>query len=220
MRDTAKQRDAATIRVMLVDDHAVVREGYRRLLALETDMQVVAEFADADSAFEALQRMPDLANVMVLDLSMPGRSGLDLLRRLSQRWTRLRVLVFTMHDSPAMVAQALRAGAIGFVTKSSPPEDLVAAVRHAARGQTVLSADIAAASGAAGEPPPHVGLSPREFDVLRHLLEGAPLDDIAERMGLSTKTVANYQTILRQKLGVANAVEMVRYAQQYGLMPG
>jgi len=182
------------IRVMLVDDHAVVREGYRRLLALEPDMRVVAEYPDADSAYEALQRQPGLAQVMVLDLSMPGRSGLDLLRRLSLRWPSLRVLVFTMHDSPAMVAQALRAGATGFVTKSSPPEDLVAAVRH-------------------------VGLSGREFDVLRHLLEGASLDQIADRLGVSAKTVANHQTTLRQKLGVANAVELVRYAQQYGLMP-
>ena len=96
----------------------------------------------------------------------------------------------------------------------------MAAVRHAARGQTVLSSDIAEVSGAAGDVPPHVGLSPREFDVLRHLLEGAALDDIAERLSLSVKTVANYQTIIRQKLGVSNAVEMVRYAQQYGLMPG
>jgi DNA-binding NarL/FixJ family response regulator len=207
------------IRVMLVDDHAVVREGYRRLLALEPDMRVVAEYPDADSAYEALQRQPGLAQVMVLDLSMPGRSGLDLLRRLSLRWPSLRVLVFTMHDSPAMVAQALRAGATGFVTKSSPPEDLVAAVRHAARGQTVLSADVADKADAAGQAPPHVGLSAREFDVLRHLLEGASLDQIADRLGVSAKTVANHQTTLRQKLGVANAVELVRYAQQYGLMP-
>ena len=211
---------AGQIRVMLVDDHAVVREGYRRLLALEPDLSVVAEHADADAAFEALQADPRSVDVLVLDLSMPGRSGLDLLRRASLRWPRLRVLVFSMHDNPAMVAQALRAGAVGFITKSSPPEDLVGAVRHAARGELVLSADVAAAADAAREPPPHLALSGREFDVLRYLLEGESLDQIADRLHLSGKTVANYQTMIRQKLGVANAVELIRYAQQHGLMPG
>lgn len=219
MLDDTLQELPTAIRVMLVDDHAVVREGYRRLLALELDMQVVAEFPDADSAYEALQRVPGMAHVMVLDLSMPGRSGLDLLRRLSLRWPQLRVLVFTMHDSPAMVSQALRAGATGFVTKSSPPEDLVAAVRHAARGRLVLSSDVATKADGAGEMPPHVSLSGREFDVLRLLLEGASLDLIADKLGVSAKTVANHQTAIRQKLGAANAVELVRYAQLHGLMP-
>jgi DNA-binding NarL/FixJ family response regulator len=206
------------IRVMLVDDHAVVREGYRRLLSLEPDMRVVAECADADSAYAALQRQPDLADVMVLDLSMPGRSGLDLLQRAAAHWPGLHVLVFSMHDNPAMVLQALRAGAIGYITKSSPPEDLVNAVRYAAHGQQVLSADVAEVLRPGQASAPHTRLSAREFDVLRFLLEGQTLEQIAERLHLSAKTVANYQTLIRQRLGVGNAVELLRYAQQHGLL--
>jgi DNA-binding NarL/FixJ family response regulator len=205
------------IRVMLVDDHAVVREGYRRLLGLEDDIKVVAECANADEAYGRLAGAGDPPEVLVLDLSMPGRSGLDLLRRVSLRWPRLRILVFSMHDNAAMVVQVLKAGAAGYVTKSSPPDELVTAVRRVARGERVLSADVAAAASGASEPPPHLALSGREFDVLRLLVQGLSVDQVAERMHLSMKTVANYQTAVRQKLGVANAVEMVHYAQRHRL---
>lgn len=221
------------IRIMLVDDHAVVREGYRRLLALEPDLQVVAECAEADSTYEWLQRHQDqhglAIDVLVLDLSMPGRSGLDLLRRISLRWPRLRVLVFSMHDHPAMVSQALKGGATGFITKSSPPDELVAALRLVARGQTVLSADLVEAEPTAalpaqvsrpavGDAPPHLHLSGREFDVLRYLLDGLSVEQIAARLSLSSKTISNYQTTIRQKLGVGNAVELLRYAQLHRLL--
>ncbi len=208
---------ASPIRVALADDHAVVREGYRRLLALEDDLRVSAEFADADAVLDALQRGALAADVLVLDLSMPGRSSLDLLRRVRAHWPALRVLVFSMHDDAARVQQALRAGALGYITKSSPPEDLVAAVREVARGRQVLSADIAAHAEPPAAPPPHLMLSPREFDVLRGLLQGASLDQIAEALHISPKTVSNLQTALRQKLGVSNAVELLRYAQAHGL---
>jgi two-component system, NarL family, response regulator FusR len=211
-------------RVMLVDDHAVVRAGYRRLLELEADMLVVAECADADAAYALLQRQPvsagALAEVMVLDLSMPGRSGLDLLRRVRLRWPSLRVLIFTMHDSPVLIHQSLRAGAAGFVTKSSPPEELVAAVRAVCQGGPVLSQDVAAHATPPQTPvppAPHEQLSAREFDVLRHLITGLSLEDIAQRLCLSPKTVANQQSLIRQKLGVSNAVELLRYAQWHGL---
>lgn len=215
-----------TVAVMLVDDHAVVRTGYRRLLELEPDMRVVAECPDADAAYDLLLHHPPsagaLARVMVLDLSMPGRSGLELLRRVTLRWPALRVLVFTMHDSPAMLGQCLRAGAAGFVTKSSPPEELVAAVRAVAAGRQVVSADMQALLPAPGQPdaPPHERLSAREFDVLRHLLAGLELEEIARRLCVSPKTVANQQSLIRQKLGVGNAVELLRYAQAHGLLGG
>jgi len=211
-------RQDGPVRVMLVDDHAVVRAGYRRLLADEPDLQVVAEHADAESAYSALVALPEAAvEVLVLDLSMPGRSGLDLLRRSRQRWPALRVLVFSMHDSPAMVAQALAAGAAGFITKSSEPTLLVAALRRVARGEVgVLSPDIA---GAAALPTAaaHQVLSAREFEVLRGLVEGLTVDQIAERLHLSGKTVSNYQTQIRQRLGVSTAVDLLRYAQAHRL---
>jgi DNA-binding NarL/FixJ family response regulator len=203
------------VRIALVDDHAVVRAGYHRLLELEDDLAVVAEYADAESAYNALARNGgEGVDLLVLDLSLPGRSGLDLLRRLSVRCPALRILVFTMHDSAALVGQCLRAGAAGYITKSSAPELLVDAVRRAARGEVPLSPDVAAA---ADSPAPHLQLSAREFDILQGLVAGRSVDEIARTLSLSAKTVANYQTLIRQKLGVGNAVELLHYAREHGI---
>lgn len=212
-------KPAALLRVMLVDDHAVVRLGYRRLLALETDIAVVAEHGDAEQAYQALlQDDAQAVDVVVLDLSMPGRGGLDLLRRGALRWPQLRWLVFTMHDSPAMVGQCLRAGAAGFVTKSGEPDDLLQALRRVAAGERpVLSADVADAADSPAAQAPHLALTPREFDVLRLLVQGLGLAEIAQRLHLSPKTVSNQQTRIRARLGVTNAMELLRYAQQHRL---
>ena len=210
------------LRVMLVDDHAVVRAGYRRLLDDEAGLRVVAECGDAESAYAALgPAAAATADVLVLDLSMPGRSGLDMLRRARLRWPRLRVLVFSMHDSPAMVAQALAAGAAGFITKSSEPALLVAALRRVAAGEeAVLSPDIAGAARAASAAAPQQQLSAREFEVLRGLAEGLSVEQIAARLHLSPKTVSNYQTQVRQRLGLQTAVDLLHYARQHRLLPG
>lgn len=202
-------------RVALADDHAVVRAGYRRLLELEPDIDVVAEFADAESAYVALAQVePCPVDLLVLDLSMPGRSGLEMLRRLGQRAPGLRVLVFTMHDSVAMMRQCREAGAVGFVTKASEPAVLIDALRRALRGEAAWPAEFDAA---AHDGAPHERLSPREFEVLQHLIAGRSVEDIAALLRLSGKTVANYQTLVRQKLGIATAVELLRYAQVHGL---
>jgi DNA-binding NarL/FixJ family response regulator len=210
---------AAALRVALVDDHAVVRAGYRRLLELEPDMDVVAEFGDADSAYSALVGPAgDSIQVLVLDLSMQGRSGLELLRRLSQRRPALRVLIFTMHDGAAMLEQCLRAGAAGFVTKSSEPQVLVDAVRRAARGETALSHDMATLGDQhAMRRAPHHQLSSREFDILNQLLLGRSIDDIATNLRLTAKTVSNYQSQIRHKLGVNGPLELLHYASKHGL---
>ncbi|WP_428422934.1 response regulator [Methylibium sp.] len=206
------------LRVALADDHAVVRAGYRRLLELEADIAVVAEYGDAEAAYNALTGgTGDDIDLLVLDLSMPGRSGLELLRRLAQRRPDLSVLVFTMHDSAAMLDQCLRAGAAGFVTKSSAPEVLVTAVRQAARGEIALSPDVAALAARTEGGPPHTRLSSREFDILQQLLAGHSVEEIAQTLRLSTKTVANYQTRIRQALGVGSAVELLNYAREHGL---
>jgi DNA-binding NarL/FixJ family response regulator len=215
-RIDAARAGACVLRVAIADDHAVVRTGYRRLLELEPGLQVVAEFPDGESAYQWLCEHE--ADVLVLDLSMPGRGGLATLQRLRQRLPRLRVLVFSMHDSPSLVAQVLRAGACGYLTKVSPPESLVEAVQQAAAGGRPLSADVAAALREEPARPPHLALSPREFDIFLLLARGLGVEEIAEQRCLSVKTAANYQTIVRHKLGLGNALEMYRYAQSCGLL--
>lgn len=216
LQDPARE-NFPPVRVMLVDDHAMVRAGIARLLALEPDLQVVGEFADGDRAYAALQAEPAPADVLVLDLSMPGRSGLELMRRLRQRESGVRVLVCTMHDSPAMLAQALAAGAAGFVTKQSDPLLLADAIRRVARGESVLSPDVVAA--AEGSDAPHLKLSPREFDVFLRLVRGEALETIADALKVAPKTVSNLQAAVRAKLGVGSAVELLRYARSHGLQP-
>jgi DNA-binding NarL/FixJ family response regulator len=214
---------AAMVRVVLVDDHAVVRAGYRRLLQDEGDVCIVSEHGTADQAYAWLSAQAEgqpPADVLVLDLSMPGRSGLDLLHRLALRWPTLQVLVFSMHDSPAMVAQALKAGAAGYVSKGSEPALLIDAVRRVAAGErAVMSPDIAIALGpaATAAPMPHQAMSTREFEVLRLLVQGRTLDEIGQHLFLSPKTISNYQSSIRQRLGAGTAVEVMRYAQKHRL---
>lgn len=213
--------NGGTVGVMLVDDHAIVREGYRRLLEAEPGIVIACECGDAESAWSALDRLPiEAVQVVVLDLAMPGRGGLALARRIVQRWPgQRRVLVFSMHDNTAIVAQALAAGVAGYVTKTSAPQDLVAALRRVAAGQGgVLSPDIAQHAVASGQDAPHMSLTPREFDVLQALLRGEPLDRIAGRLSISPKTVSNLQTQIRSKLCVANAIELLHYARRHGLV--
>lgn len=211
------------LRVALADDHAVVRAGYRRLLELEPELAVVAEFADSEVTYQWFAERAAAdggAEVLVLDLSMPGRGGMETLRRLKARQPQLRVLIFSMYDNPAVVSQALRAGADGYVTKSSPPETLVAAVHRTARGELALSADVADALDDLANRPRalHLELSPREFDIFRLLASGASVDEIAAKLFLSIKTVANYQTAIRQKTGLNSALEMFRYVGEHGLL--
>lgn len=204
------------MRIALADDHAVVRTGYRRLLELEPGLEVVAEFADGESAYQWLQQNP--ADLLILDLSMPGRGGLETLMRLRARHIGTAVLIFTMHDGADIVAQALEAGAAGFVTKSSPPEDLVAAVKKVAQGGIALSADIARCTMASAQATPDRNLSPREFEIFRLLAQGEEVADIARRLCLSEKTVFNYQTSIRHKTGLGSTLDMHRYASRRRLI--
>jgi DNA-binding NarL/FixJ family response regulator len=209
----------AGLRVALADDHAIVRVGFRRLLELEPGVRVVAEFGDADSAEAALLGAAPLAlDVLILDLSMPGRSGLELLRTLQAARPDLRVLVVSMHDAPTMVAQCLRAGAAGFVPKSSDPQAVVDAVHEVAAGRRALSAALAQTLRSLDPQPPHEQLTGREAEVLRQLLAGQSVEAIARQMGLSEKTISNYQTLVRQKLGVGSAHELLHYAREHGLI--
>jgi two-component system invasion response regulator UvrY len=209
----------AAIRIMLVDDHAVVRAGFRRLLEQQPDMQVVAECGEGDRAYALfVEHQPD---VVVIDLTMPGVSGLEVIRRIISREPAARILVFSMHEDASLAERAIQLGARGYVTKSSAPEILTTAVREVAAGKLYLSSDIATSIAIlklTGDANPVKLLSPREFEVFRLLVAGRPVTDIAKSLNLSGKTIANYQTLVKQKLGVGNDVELVLLALRHKLL--
>lgn len=213
------QLERAPLRILLIDDHAVVRAGYRRLLESSPHLRVVGEAEDGESGY---QRYVEASfDIVILDLSLPGRSGLETLRRLLARDSDACVLVFSMHEEPAFVERALAAGARGFITKSSPPDILVQAVEAVARGERYLSDDVAQrlAMSRVDESQRRLAtLSAREFEVFRLLAEGKTVADIAANLALSSKTVANYATQVRTKLQINSTAALTRLAIQHGLV--
>jgi DNA-binding NarL/FixJ family response regulator len=200
-------------RVMLADDHAIVREGYRSLLQKQDRLRVVAEAADGADAYRVYKEVrPDL---VIMDISMPGIGGIEAIRRIRQWENAARILVFTMHQSAAYAVQAIKAGARGFVTKSSPPDTLLRAIGEVMAGRLALSPDIdheLAINQLAGEPSAIDALTPREFEILRMLLAEKSVSDIAGTLHISYKTAANTRYLIRAKLGVASDIELVRLA--------
>jgi len=207
---------AEVITVLLADDHAVVRAGYKRYLELDAGIQVIGEAASGEQAYAFLSTSK--VDVVVMDLSMPGQGGIESIRHILLRYPAQHLLVFTMHDNPALAVQALRAGARGYLTKSMPPERIVEAIRQVMQGEIPLSDELAAAMAAINhDNAPHLQLAPREFEIFRLLANGHSVDEIGQRLHLGVKTVANYQSSIRQKLGVHNAIELHQYAKQHAL---
>jgi two-component system, NarL family, invasion response regulator UvrY len=210
---------AEAVTVLLVDDHAVVREGYRRLLEKSPSIRVVGEAADAQSAYLAfVEQRPQ---VTVMDIALPGASGIDALRRIRSRDANAQVLMFSMYEDPIFATRALQAGARGYVTKAAAPEVLVEAVLTISRGQPYLVGRLAqelALRGIGDASETGRSLSPREFEVLRMLVAGRSLAEIARSLGLTAKTVANHQSILRQKLGAGSAVQLLQAAARMGIV--
>lgn len=208
------------IRIVLADDHPVVRTGYRRLLEQCDDMRVVAEAGDGDAAYAAwLAQAPD---VLVTDLSMPGGGGLELMRRVRQRDAAARILVFSMHDSAPLVRKAFDAGARGFVTKAGAPDALVDALRAVHAGERFLGAGLPAAwrhREPFDEDDRLATLSVREFEIFRLLAQGCSALECAQELKLSAKTVANHQTTIKDKLGVATSAALVHLALRHGVIP-
>jgi DNA-binding NarL/FixJ family response regulator len=209
----------AVVRVLLVDDHAVVREGYRRLLERTPEIEVVAEASTGEDAYRVFCELtPD---VVVMDINLPGMSGLEAARRMLAREPDARVLVFSMHEDALFGSRALQAGARGYVTKASAPEVLVEAVKAVSAGRLYISHDMAqelALQTVPGQDLPLNTLSPREFEVFRLLAEGKPVADIARILSLSQKTVANYQSLIKQKLEADTSAQMVWIALKRGLV--
>jgi DNA-binding NarL/FixJ family response regulator len=203
------------VSVLLVDDHAVVREGYRRLLERHGEIAVIGEAADAKSAHSLFITL--LPRIVVMDITLPGASGVEAMRRMLDHDADARVLMFSMHEDAIFVRRALQTGAFGYVTKASAPHVLVEAVLAVARGKKYLSPDVAQ-SIALGEGTAYShGLTQREFDVLRLIIQGRTVQEIADALGLNAKTVANHQTAVRQKLGADTTVELLRKAHELGL---
>lgn len=201
------------ITILLVDDHAIVREGYRALLKKQANLEVVAEAVDGNEAYQQYKlHSPD---VTIMDLSLPGQSGIETIARIKQRNPRVKILVFTMHQNPRFAVQAMNAGALGYVTKSSPPDVLLNAIYDVNSGRRTLSPDIAQAL--ALEKTGHKttvleSLTPREFEILRLLAEGKSKEAIAQTLSISPKTVANCHYLIKSKIGAESDIELVHWA--------
>jgi DNA-binding NarL/FixJ family response regulator len=207
------------IRIMLVDDHTVVRAGVRRLLEQDERFLVVAEAESGERAYQQFgEHLPDIT---IIDLSMPGMGGIEAIGRIITRYPTAKLLVLSMHENAAFASQALKAGAKGYLTKNGLAEELVNALEHLAKGKTYINANFSkkiAQQFLNNENNALQQLSAREFEIFRLLAEGSDNNLIASKLNISSKTVANYQTSIKQKLGINNSVEMVRLAIRNGLI--
>ncbi|MCC6075883.1 response regulator [Pseudomonas sp. GCM10022188] len=205
--------------ILIVDDHAVVRQGYASLLATLLEGVTVSEAASGE---EALQRVAQgCPELVILDVGLPGISGLETARRLRARQPQLRVLFFSMHDELPVVRKALEAGASGYLTKSAAPQVLLEAVRKVLAGHTYIEHGLATAlacTGGDGQDPRLGGMTQRELEIFVLLARGVGLRQIADKLCISAKTVANYQTQLKNKLQVGSQSELVHLAIDTGLL--
>jgi len=207
------------IRVLLADDHAIVRNGLKEILESTGDIVVAAE---ATNGHEALARVRETEiDVGVVDLSMPGRSGIELIKLLKVERPKLRLLVLSMHSEEQYAVRAVRAGAAGYLTKESAADELVAAIRRIAGGGAYISPETAErlvlASNSGSDGPPHTLLSNREYEVFRAIVAGKSVTDIAAGLNLSVKTISTHKSRILEKMGLANQADLVRYAVRHNL---
>jgi DNA-binding NarL/FixJ family response regulator len=207
------------IRVLIADDHPVVRKGLCLILAEADGIEVAGEASDAPETLGQLART--LVDVLVLDIGMPGRSGLELLQELRQSYPKLPVLILSQYPEEQIAVRAIRAGAAGYLNKESAPEQLVDAVRRVHQGRRFLTdtlAELLAVSVEGGSAEPHQTLSDREYQVFRMIASGKTVSDIAVELSLSVKTVSTYRTRILEKMNLKNNSELTRYAIQNKLV--
>jgi DNA-binding NarL/FixJ family response regulator len=207
------------IKIVIADDHAIVREGLKRIVSSAEGMEVIGEAANG---IEALQRVRELQfDVLMLDLSMPGRSGMELIKLAKAEKPRLRILVLSMHQEMQYAVRAIKSGASGYLTKESAPAQLEQAIRKIAAGGAFISSEVAEQLALGAMPGstaiPHESLSNREFEVFRLLAAGVSVTSIASQLHLSVKTVSTHKANLMQKMNLNNTSELVRYAIRHGL---
>jgi DNA-binding NarL/FixJ family response regulator len=201
-------------RILIADDHKIVRDGLKRILA-GSELDVAGEAASGDEAL-ALVKANDY-DIAMLDMSMPGLSGIALLKRLKAEKPKLKLLVLSMHGEHQYAARALKAGASGYLTKDSAADQLLGALRKVAAGGVYIS-DAAASALVSSPAASHDSLSDREFEVLRLLVEGLGPSEIGDKLHLSVKTVSTHKTRIQEKLGVGSIAELVRYALEHKLL--
>jgi two-component system, NarL family, invasion response regulator UvrY len=208
------------IHVLIADDHAIVRQGLRQILS-ETDDLVVA--GEADDGVDALQLARNGEwDVFLLDVSMPNRNGIDTLKQLKKEFPKLPVLILSMHPEEQYAVRALKAGASGYLTKQSAPEQLVTAIRQVAGGKKYVSASVAVQLADAiandSEQPPHELLSDREYEVLKLIAAGKTLTQVADELNLAVATISTFRARILTKLGLSSTAEMIRYGLEHGLV--
>jgi DNA-binding NarL/FixJ family response regulator len=210
------------IRIVVADDHTIVREGLKQLLAAAGDFEVAGE---AQDGFEVMKRVRELDfDVLLLDMSMPGKSGIELIKQVHAEKPRLRVMVLSMHEEHQYAVRAIRAGASGYLTKESASRQLVEAIRKVAGGGAFISSAVAEQLALGAMPdaqgPLHAALSDREFQVFRMLAEGKSVSDIAERLNLSVKTVSTHKANILHKMAMSTTGDLIRYAIANRLVEG
>jgi two-component system invasion response regulator UvrY len=208
------------IRVLVADDHAVVREGVKRIIADTTDMVVAGEATTA-AELEA-NVVTGQFDVVLMDLAMPGLSGLEALRDLHRRRPRLPLLVLSIYPEEPYAVRALVAGAAGYINKGSPPDEIINAIRTVAAGHRYITAPVAQGLASyvnsAASKPPHTLLSNREYQVLCLLASGQSVSEVARQLALSVKTISTFRARVLRKLGLQRNADLVRYALQHGLI--
>jgi len=208
------------IRIVIADDHAIVRQGLRQILVAQPDLQVVGEAANHAEVMQQVRREP--CDVLVLDIAMPDKNGIDTLKQVKQEYPKLPVLMLSMYPEDQYAVRALRAGASGYLTKMTAADQLVDAIRQVMRGRKYITAELAQ-SLAEGfnrdqDVPAHDLLSDREFQTLRLIAAGKTLSQIGDELALSPKTVSVYRARLLSKLNLQSNAELTRYALEHGLV--
>jgi DNA-binding NarL/FixJ family response regulator len=208
------------IRVVVADDHPIVREGLKQLLSAAGDLAVVGEAQNGQEVLARVRALP--FDVLLLDMSMPGKSGIELIKQVHAEKPKLRILVLSMHEEEQYAVRAIKAGAAGYLTKDSATAQLVSAIRKVAGGGAFITDSVAQQLALGAMPqtqgPPHSALSDREFQVFRELVSGKAVSDIAAELNLSVKTVSTHKARIMQKMNMSNPAELIRYAIHHRLV--
>jgi DNA-binding NarL/FixJ family response regulator len=207
------------IRVMLVDDHMIVRAGVRRLLESANEFEIVAEAESGEQAYELFPKVEP--EVTLIDINMPGMGGIEAINRIRHRFPDAKIIVLSMYEHGPFIAQAMKAGASGYLTKASLGDELIKAIKLVTQGRKFMSASVAedfAFNAVAKSNSPFDDLSTKEFEIFRLTAQGKEIIEIADALKLSEKTIANYQSILKKKLNVNSSIEIVKLAIHHGLI--